>query len=63
MSNNCFRDAMGQIDDHLLERCEAYEQQLTQKKRIRLWGAIAVAACLAVIVSVSLFVPRKEPVG
>ena len=63
MSNNCFRDAMGQIDDHLLERCEAYEQQLTQKKRIRLWGAIAVAACLAVIVSVSLFVPRNEPVG
>ena len=61
MSNNRFRDAMGQIDDHLLERCEAYEQQLTKKKRTKLWGVITVAACLTVIIGVLLFAPRNEP--
>ena len=61
MSNNRFRDAMGQIDDHLLERCEAYEQKLTKKKRIRLWGTVTAAACLTVMIGVSLFMSRNEP--
>lgn len=59
MSNNRFRDAMGHIDDHLLERCDAYEQQLTKKKRIRLQSAVAVAACIALILGTLLFAPRN----
>ena len=60
MSDTRFRDAMGLIDDHLLERCEAYERRLAQKKRIRMGGAIAAAACLAVLIGVILFAPRNE---
>lgn len=59
MSNNRFRDAMGHIDDHLLERCEAYEKQLTKKKRIRVWGTVGTAACLALLVGALLFVPHN----
>jgi hypothetical protein len=60
MNDNRFRDAMGQIDDRLLERCEAYGRRLAKKKRIRLQGVIAAAACFAVLVSVTLFVPHNE---
>ena len=64
MSNNRFRDAVGQIDDRLLERCEAYEQRLMQKKRRMIWSAVAAAACFAVIIGVLLSaLPDSRPKG
>ena len=61
MSNNHFRDVMGQIDDHLLARCEAYEQQLAKKKRIIMRGAITAAACFAMIIGALFILGNSRP--
>lgn len=60
MSNNRFRDAMEHIDDHLLERCDAYGQKLTKKKKSGFRVTVAMAACLAILIGAILFVPRND---
>ena len=57
MSSNRFRDGVGHIDDHLLERYEAYAQKLSENKRNLRIILTAVAACLAVVLAASLFFP------
>lgn len=61
MSDNRFRDAVGKIDDRLLARCEAYEQQLSHKKKRVALGWVAAAACLAAILGVLLHAWVKDP--
>lgn len=51
MSNDRFRNAVGHINEQLLERCEKYDQQLSKKRRLVLhWTA--AAACLAVVIGI-----------
>ena len=51
MSNDRFRNAVGHIDERLLERCEQYDQQLRKKwRRVLRWAA--AAACLAVVIGI-----------
>ena len=51
MSNDRFRNAVGHIEERLLERCEKYDQQLGKKwRRILHWTA--AAACVAVVIGI-----------
>ena len=58
MSNNRFRDGVGHIEDHLLERYEVYAQKLPEMKRNRRIILAAIAACIAVLITVNLLTPR-----
>lgn len=58
MSSNRFRDGVGHIEDHLLERYDIYAQKLPGKKRNRRIVLTAIAACIAVLLAVNLFTPR-----